>query len=75
MVRNEDDLELAKRFDMVSFPQGSWSCQKLNIYFGCRMQEPTTFPCCEQGVALAAEGVLDALVITVFHLGGRDHDM
>uniref|UniRef100_A0A674IRI4 Dishevelled associated activator of morphosis 2 n=1 Tax=Terrapene triunguis TaxID=2587831 RepID=A0A674IRI4_9SAUR len=32
MVRNEDDLELAKRFDVVSCLCGSWSCQRLNIY-------------------------------------------
>uniref|UniRef100_A0A674ITY3 Dishevelled associated activator of morphosis 2 n=1 Tax=Terrapene triunguis TaxID=2587831 RepID=A0A674ITY3_9SAUR len=31
MVRNEDDLELAKRFDVVSCLCGSWSCQRLNI--------------------------------------------
>lgn len=71
MVRNEDDLELAKRFDVVSCLSGSWSCQRLNICFGCWMQKPATFPSCHQGTVLAAEGMMDilSLLFLLYRIG------
>lgn len=44
MVRNEDDLELAKRFDLVSFPLEYLNLPKLNIHFGCLVQLSFVFP-------------------------------
>ena len=44
MVRNEDDLELAKRFDLVSSSLEYLNLPKLNIDFGCLVQLPFLFP-------------------------------
>lgn len=44
MVRNEDDIELAKRFDLVSFSLEYLNLSKLNIHFECLAQLPFVFP-------------------------------
>lgn len=44
MVRNEDDLELAKRFDLVRFSMVYLNFPRLNIFFVSLMQLPLVFP-------------------------------
>lgn len=68
MVRNEDDLELAKRFDLVSFSLEYLNLPNLNINFGCLVQLPFVFP--ENNDWLGCWEWL-VLVFTVSHLASR----
>lgn len=66
MVRNEDDLELAKRFDLVRFSVKYLNLPKLNILFGSLMQLPF-YISWKQQLALMLR-LASPLFFTVFHL-------